>query len=349
MSTRDIDALISELYPGDAAAQRSFPRTSGAVAAPEAKAHSFDDDDDSTAQPAFTAPARSVPSGGGTAVPTAAVPWPTLPPGLAPGPLCPAGTVTLTSFASDAAIREQRRLLHLNPSQLGNAQVSRPQRPGLDDDGGRWCPYLRCRHCDHVVVRFQGAYWSRGLVPLSSKRGASPDDQTPAASPYQAIAAGSPPKPAETETANKAHSFDEDTDEEVSPPRDNSSNAAASAPPTATLPTDGNSSPSSVGAPMAPRDDAAMYMLMRYHYPDFGAFPADVLVRASDVHRQTAYAAYCCQCTWVSALEPTVRVLAPALGGPTPLPDQPTVASVTQAEPTSRPVGIQWVCKGHTC
>jgi hypothetical protein len=51
----------------------------------------------------------------------------------------------------------------------------------------------------------------------------------------------------------------------------------------------------------------------------------------------------------VSALEPTVRVLAPALGGPTPLPDQPTAASVTQAEPTSRPAGIQWVCKGHTC
>jgi hypothetical protein len=300
----DIDELISELYPEE---QRKQAPTTDSLAEQSAVAstHNFDASDDEAASKGPTA------AGAHSAPHRRVVPWPTLPPTLKPSPACPGGTMTLASRVSVEAAREQQRLLYLNQAQLLKPAVCRPQYVGQDDDGGAWCPYLRCRHCDHVVVRKEGFYWSRGLAPLTD----CPE-----------VKAVAKPK------LSAAHSFDDS---------DSGDDDVMTA----------QASPATPGSLQRPRDDDAMYILMRYHYPDFSAFPDDVLVKEQtapsrpSAAAEPSAAAYCCQCTWVSVVDIQWRVPTAAVGGPVQLPSRP---SQLKPEPTSR-ASTSWVCKGHTC
>lgn len=328
----NIDDLINELYPAKRSATQATPDIAGAAAGADKFSHSFDDDSPRAgAAPNSAAPKSNAGTTVARAGTSAAVPWPTLPPNIGPTLHCGGTEVTLTCHVSEAARREQRRLLHLTPAQLGSPTQCRPPRAGLDDDGGRWCPYVRCAHCGHVVVRMEGAYWTRGAAEQRRSTGSSPVQQN----------GGAPPTAAQASPTGNAHSFDDDTDEEDSAP--------------APAPAAGQTAAPSPPPGAKERDDEAMYMLMRYHYPDFAAFPRDVIVHVGPstpagcpaAPGVAAAAAYCCQCSWVSVFEPALRVAAPMVGtGPVKLPPQPSAPTAVPV-PTSKPAGVQWVCRGH--
>lgn len=304
-----IDDLIDELYPTAAAAKGITPPISESTPAHAQGGHSFDDEDDSVSPVGTSQVTHTV----NTAVSKPAVPWPSLPPNLAPSVHCGVGTFTLTSYASPTAIREQQRLMHLDPSQLRSAVACRPSHHGADDDGGRWCPYMRCRHCDHPVVRLQGAYWTAPVAPTS----ASSDNVADAP---------------QSTRQRKQHAFD-DSDDDITPPSSSASPASGA---------DGASSRS----PAAVVGSNDMYMQMRYHYPDFSAFPVTALRRLTDTAGESAVAAYCCQCTWVSVLEPKLTMPCAGHGvPPAAVPTQPSSAGVYP--PPSSSSGVQWACKGH--
>lgn len=84
-----------------------------------------------------------------------------------------------------------------------------------------------------------------------------------------------------------------------------------------------------------------LYLDMRYHYPDWSAFPTTVLAPCSEVG--TTAAAYCCQCSWFSVY-----------GAGSCIVDAPLLLAPHGSRITSNRQSLssgktypRWVCKGH--
>lgn len=90
-----------------------------------------------------------------------------------------------------------------------------------------------------------------------------------------------------------------------------------------------------------------LYLAMRYHYPDWAAFPPNVLdrdpCRAGSGVRTAA--AYCCQCSWFTVVDNTAFVLdAPLVVAPH---GSRLTRSTQQAGAGGGKTFPRWVCKGH--
>jgi hypothetical protein len=346
MSHVPIDDLLDELYPaGEKPLERKSswdePATTNAGSKPapqEQQPEPARKPAPKPSAPPVAAPAPMSQGGGfddsdeddgGAQKSRRAAPWPVIPhEDLRGGRRCPARTARLTSYMSAKAMAQQhRRLFPASPAGRVARSPAAPtagQSAGAlngnasDDDGSRYCPYLQCLKCDYAVVSLPNAYWSNQTAAKQ------PSPAPPAAS------SSAPPKAAESDNWDDS---DDDAGEAPQPSTQNGQQGAPSAP----------------GGVPTTRTAEDMYMLMRYHYPDFGAFPPGVVVRLSNdvAAAGAASMAYCCQCTWVSATDAVVTVGSGGEQGEQSAALHPALATLPL--PSSAPMNkVEWECKGHS-